>query len=132
MKTAYYIVIAGLLVLHVSSALALMPPMSEKELKERSNTIVMGHVTLVKKTGEFIKGRCADKTGKIATLMVDKTIKGSPPKEFKIHFFDYNFKEGCVGSPDRVHYKGEKGKYYLKCIESKCRLTHWNGFEKEK
>lgn len=109
---------------------ALMPPLSPEELNKESNKIVIAKVVEVKKTGEFIPGGCADKTGYIATLKVSKTLKGKHADSIKLHFYDYDFKEGCVGSPDRTHSKGEKGKYYLSCNEKRCRLTHWNGFER--
>jgi hypothetical protein len=109
------------------AAHALMPPLSQKELKAESNQIVRGKILDVVCTGDNEETHCAKLTGYKATLQVTKTIKGTPYKKLALRFKNYDFKEGCVGSPDAVHYPGEEGLYYLQCTKDKCRLTHWNG-----
>lgn len=108
---------------------ALMPPMEPAELKGESTDIVRGKVVSVECTGEYEENPCASKTGYVAKLAVKKNIKGKAPKVVDLRFKKYEFKEGCVGSPDTLHYPGEEALYYLRCKESSCRLTHWNGIE---
>jgi hypothetical protein len=109
------------------AAHALMPPLSPEELKQESNQIVEGKILDVVCTGEHDKNRCAELTGYKATLKVMKTIKGKRYKKLELSFKKYDFKKGCVGSPDTVHYPGEEALYYLRCKENRCHLTHWNG-----
>jgi len=111
------------------AANALMPPLSPEELQKESNQIVRGKVLDVVCTGKQEENRCVKLTGYKATLKVSKTIKGKRYKKLKLNFKKYDFKEGCVGSPDTVHYPGEEALYYLRCKENSCRLTHWNGVE---
>lgn len=109
-------------------ALALMPPMELAELEAESNTIVLGEITDITSTGELIENPCVTKTGYKATLKVLKVIKGKADDKLTIRFKKFDFKEGCVGSPDHRHFVGENGKFYLSCQEDHiCRLTHWNG-----
>jgi len=111
------------------AANALMPPLNSEELKKESNQIVRGKVLDVACTGKQEENRCATLTGYKATLEVTKTIKGKRYKDLELRFKKYDFKDGCVGSPDTVHYPGEEGLYYLRCREDHCRLTHWNGVQ---
>ena len=106
---------------------ALMPPLSPEELRQESNQIVRGKILDVVCTGEHKENRCAKLTGYRATIEVTKTIKGKRYKKLYLRFKKYDFKEGCVGSPDTVHYPGEEALYYLRCTKDRCRLTHWNG-----
>lgn len=121
---------AGLFFCLVSfSALAMLPPLTNKELEAESNIIVLGEVTSIDKTGEKEKNNAASKTGFVAALRVDKVIKGSPKNELKIKFWDYDYKPGYTGGADHVHHVGEKGKFYLSCNDAgECRLSHWNGY----
>lgn len=112
----------------------LMPPLSKGELKHQAKTIVLGNVVKVVKTGRKKETSCASQTEKVAILRVKKYIKdsGNTDKELNIYFWDYHFKEGCVGSPDHRHFVGESGRFYLNCQKvTNCRLVHWNGVEKE-
>ncbi len=118
-----------LLIVLPSLAWALMPPFTPKELKERSNHIVRGEITQVMCTGEFEETHCAYLTGYKATLKVRRTLKGKRYKTLNLYFKEYDFKEGCVGSADTVHYSGEEALYYLSCKGDSCYLTHWNGIE---
>lgn len=111
------------------NAFALMPPMTEKELKKDSNTIVKGRITKVECTGKFKDTGCAKLTGYKALIKVNKTIKGNKLETRNLFFNKYDFKKGCVGSPDTVHYEGEEGLYYLECKKADCHLTHWNGVD---
>ena len=111
------------------AAHALMPPLTPKELKQESNQIVRGKILDVVCTGDNEENGCAKLTGYKATLEVTKTIKGARYKKLALRFKKYDFKKGCVGSPDTVHYPGEEALYYLRCKEKNCRLTHWNGIE---
>jgi len=108
---------------------ALMPPLNPQELKSESNVIVEGKVSDVICTGKNEKNRCAKLTGYRATLEVLKTIKGKRYNQLQLNFKKYDFKDGCVGSPDTVHYPGEQALYYLRCRENRCHLTHWNGIK---
>lgn len=121
------IIIAALLL--PQAANALMPPLSPQELKSESNQIVEGKILNVVCTGAHEENRCATLTGYKATLEVSKTIKGKRYKNLELNFKKYDFKEGCVGSPDTIHYPGEEALYYLECSENNCRLTHWNGIQ---
>jgi hypothetical protein len=119
----------GTALLLPQAAHALMPPLSPEELQKESNQIVRGKVLDVVCTGEYEETRCAKLTGYRATLEISKTIKGKRYKKLDLSFKKYDFKKGCVGSPDTVHYPGEEALYYLRCKEDRCRLTHWNGIE---
>ena len=111
------------------NAFALMPPMTEEELKTESNTIVKGQITKVECTGKSKDKGCVKLTGYKATLKVNGVVKGSKAKELNLFFNKYDFKKGCVGSPDTVHLEGEEGLYYLECKDNNCHLTHYNGIE---
>jgi|GEM_PF-3706446 len=121
-------IIAAVLLLPQTTR-ALMPPLTPEELQGESNQIVKGRILDVVCTGEHEENRCAKLTGYKATLKVSKTIKGKRYKKLHLRFMKYDFKEGCVGSPDTVHYPGEEALYYLRCREDSCRLTHWNGIK---
>lgn len=108
-------------------AVALMPPMSDAELKDNANLIVLGKVLKVEKTGKVKKTDCAKITYYKAALKIDKTLKGKKLEEVSLFFGDTKFKEGCVGSPDTIHTEGDVGKYYLQCTDDRCHLVHWNG-----
>lgn len=124
------LLLLSIAILHLPQAAhALMPPMSLEELQIESNQIVRGKITEVVCTGTHEENRCADLTGYRATLQVMKTIKGKRYKKLYLNFKNYEFKEGCVGSPDTVHHTGEEALYYLRCRGDNCRLTHWNGIE---
>lgn len=130
MKKISTVVVVWIIALFFSAEVfALMPPFTKKELKQESNMIVKGIVTNVVCSGEIKDTGCAVLTGYIATLEVNRVIKGKKYKDVKLRFKDYNFKKGCIGSPDARHYTGDAGRYYLKCNEDNCRLTHWNGVE---
>lgn len=117
---------ASVLTYH-ASAFALMPPMEMNDLRRESTNIVSARVLDVKCTGEFEDNACVRKTGYVAKLKVLKTFKGERLGEFELRFKRYEFKDGCVGSPDTVHYPGEEARYYLSCKGEVCFLTHWNG-----
>lgn len=132
MKVISAICSAILILFCAGVVFALMPPMSYEGLNRESTNIVRGEITEVVCTGEFEKTRCAKLTGYVATLKVKKTIKGKRYKTLYIYFKEYDFFEGCVGSPDTVHCPGEEALYYLSCKEDKCHLTHWNGIKYKK
>lgn len=120
-----------LLILISSSVWALMPPMASDRLKARSSHIVQGEVIAVVPRGEKISNDCSDEQPFEATLKVSKTFKGKRLGLVRLRFTKTDFKNGCVGSPDRFHSVGEAGLYHLRCgIENVCALTHWNGFSK--
>ncbi len=106
--------------------------MDPDELKQTSTNIVVGTVTAIDCTGEHEESPCASKTGYVAKLAVKRDVKGKSPKEIDLRFKKYEFQDGCVGSPDTIHYPGERALYYLQCKGASCRLTHWNGIEYRK
>lgn len=122
------IVFLGMCFLRAEFCQALMPPLDEEELNTQSNVIVLGEVVAVLPTGEIQKTECVIKTGYQAHVKVNKVIRGETGSNLFISFFDFDFQNGCVGSPDYRHRKGEKGKFYLSCQKENCRLVHWNGF----
>lgn len=118
---------------------SLMPPLTDEELKSQTNVIVDGEVTNVACTGfKDATHECATLTGYRAKLKLLKIHKQGPLVKkvgdtVDLVFNKYDFKDGCVGSPDTLHYQGEQAKYFLVCTaESNCRLTHWNGIEIKK
>lgn len=123
------IILFALTMLIPATAFALMPPMTEAELKNESNMIVKGSVVKVECTGKFGETGCAKLTGYKATLKINETVKGENLDQVSLLFDKYDFKKGCVGSPDMVHYEGEEGLYYLQCKKDQCHLTHWNGVD---
>lgn len=123
-----YLIILIILLLPMP-ALALMPPLTEKELKNESNTIVKGKIIKIACTGKFKDTGCANLTGYKASLKVNEVLKGKKLENLNLFFNKYKFKNGCVGSPDAVHYEGEEALYYLKCKKENCHLTHWNGID---
>lgn len=128
------IILLGLVMLSHTVA-ALMPPMEDNELEKDSNTIVKGEIIQVESLGKKESNQCATHQNKLATLKISEVIKSSievkKDQTVMIHFRDTKFKEGCVGSPDHKHYKGETGTFYLSCKDPlNCRLTHWNGVKK--
>lgn len=110
-----------------STSWALMPPLTPEELQQESNQIVIGKITAIECTGKIEENKCVKMTGYKTTLQVDKVIKGKKSKTLDLYFKDYDFKGGCVGSPDARHYVGDEGKYYMSCKDQKCYLVNWNG-----
>lgn len=129
MRGFFKIVLFLLTFLYAASSSALMPPMTDKELKRDSNLIVVGRITDVRCTGEIEELACATDTGYKAVLEVKKVLKGEKAKKVDLYFMRTEFKEHCIGSPDTLHYVGEEAKYYLRCTAERCGLTHWNGIE---
>jgi hypothetical protein len=90
---------------------------------------VIVKITKVERTGEIEKKSCVVSTGYKATLEVQKVLKGKRQKQLELFFNEDRFLKGCVGSPDTIHYEGEEAKYYLRCQDKRCHLTHYNGVE---
>ena len=126
-KRIFFLVLTAI-IFSYSAAYALMPPMTPEELEQESDRVVIGKITKVECTGEYEDNNCVTQVGYKASLKVSKVLKGKKIDEIDLYFDDYNYKGGCVGSPDREHYEGDEGKYYLECSKkNKCFLTHWNG-----
>lgn len=123
----------GMFVLVVFSGLAqaLMPPMSPEDLVQESNLIVDGEILKVYSAGPKEENKCSINVPHKAMLQVLKTVKGTEFKAVVVKFTKTHYKDGCVGSPDHVHFVGEKGRFHLSCQLDECRLTHWNGVKNE-
>lgn len=138
-KTFFIFVLFSFYLVSSHVALGLMPPLTDEELKSQTNVIVDGEITNVACAGfRDNTHECMNLTGYQATLKLLKIYKQGPLKQkvgdtVTLVFNKYDFKNGCVGSPDTEHYQGEQAKYFLICTaESNCRLTHWNGIEIKK
>lgn len=118
----------------LQNAFAVMPPMSPDELEKNSNQIVVGRVIKVACTGIIHKHFCGHRFGYVAGLEVSKIIKGKKTKNIPLYFTKANFKTGCTGPVDTLHYEGEAGTYFLRCQEdlSRCALTHYDGVQYSK
>ncbi len=132
MRRMTAVTVGAVVILASGGARALMPPMTEEQLTVRSNIIVEAEVHAMRCTGEFETNRCFSSVGYEAELDVKRTLKGEHFKRLKLLFMHTIYNEGCVGSPDTIHYVDEGGTYYLQCRGDRCRLTNWNGVRYER
>ena len=114
----------------IANAMALTPPMPDDELAKVSTHIVEAKVVAVEANGKPREDDCKKVSPLKAILNPIKFLKGQKLSSMEIRFNAYDYKEGCVGSNDGYHFKGQHRIYYLNCKESDCRMVHWNGMKR--
>lgn len=130
--TIKFVVLLGLTLSF--SAWALIPPLSENELKQEANLIVEGHVVQIQKFEKPFKDRCYKWQKYVADFEVRKTLKGQSPKIIKIYYQSF-VKDiaypPCVGGETSYYLStGSSYKLYLADSvhgEGSYHFINWSG-----
>jgi len=118
-------------------AVALIPPLSNKELLRQSDIIVEGVVSRIDKVGTVFHDHCYGWQKHLAVILVERVVKGA--QNLTSIGVEYDTRvindKGCVGGRDSYTLmKGHRYLMYLKKIPGRSNRYHffnWAGLKRK-